>query len=114
MREPPYIWRLAAEAAAADRVCRSSCLWLNLLGSVVLEADGRDEVQLCLQPLEVFLALDDQVLEKLPRAGIALLEAEGDPLLEWGQHTRFQLSISLEQILEVLTDMHSDWYRSSA
>src|SRR5882724_11772119 len=41
MREPPYIWRLAAEAAAADRVCRSSCLWLNLLGSVVLEADGR-------------------------------------------------------------------------
>jgi hypothetical protein len=59
MRKPPYARRLVAEARVVVRPCDSSCLRLNLLGGVVLEADGRDEVQLCLQPLDVFLALDD-------------------------------------------------------
>ena len=59
MRKPPDAWRLVAEARAVAMPCDSSGLRLNLLGGVVLEADGRDEVQLCLQPLDVFLALDD-------------------------------------------------------
>jgi len=88
---------------------RSLCLWLNLLGGIVLKADRADEVQLGLQPLNVFLALDDQVLEELSRAGIALLQAEGDPLCEWGQCTRFQLQIPLQQILEVPTCTESGW-----
>ena len=61
-----------------SRVTSTLGLWLKLLGGIGLKADGRDEVQLGLQPLNVFLALDDQVLEELPCAGIALLEAEGD------------------------------------
>jgi hypothetical protein len=48
MRKPPYAWRLMTEASPVDKVCRSSCFRLNLLGRIVLEADGRDEVQLCL------------------------------------------------------------------
>jgi hypothetical protein len=58
--------------------CRSSGLQLNLLGRLILEADGRDEVELRLQPLDVLLALNDQVLEEFPRADIALLQTEGD------------------------------------
>jgi hypothetical protein len=61
---------------------RSSDLQLNLLGCIVLEADGRDEVEVRLQPLDVRLALNDQVLEELLRAGIVLLQTEGDPLFE--------------------------------
>jgi hypothetical protein len=47
-------------------------LWLHrlyLLGGTVLDADGGDQVQLRLQPLHVLLALNDEVLEELPRAG---------------------------------------------
>jgi hypothetical protein len=61
------------EAWTVDRAGRPSLLWLNLLGGIVLETDRVNEVQLCLQPLDMFLALDDQVLEELSRAGIALL-----------------------------------------
>src|SRR5262245_29495590 len=106
MRKPPDVWRLVVEARAGVMPWNSSGLWLNLLRGIVLEADGRDEVQLCLQPFDMFLTLDEQVLEKLPRARIALLEAERDPLLERGQRTRFQLQIPLQHILEVLTDMY--------
>jgi hypothetical protein len=66
-----YAWRILAEAVTL--ASRSSDLRLNLLGGIVLKADSRDEVQLGLQPLDVLLALDDQVLKELPRAGIALL-----------------------------------------
>ena len=48
-------------------------LWLNLLRRIVLEADRPDEMELRFQPLDVFLALDDQVLKEFSRAGIALL-----------------------------------------
>jgi predicted unusual protein kinase regulating ubiquinone biosynthesis (AarF/ABC1/UbiB family) len=54
----------------ADRL---SNLELNLLGRIVREADGRNEVELSLQPLDVLLALHDQVLEEFPCAGIAVL-----------------------------------------
>jgi hypothetical protein len=105
-RKPLYAWRMVAEAVAM--ACRSSALRLNLLGRIILKADARDEMELRLQPLDVLLALNDQVLEEFPRAGIALLQTEGDPLFEWGQGTRFQLQIPRQQILEVLTDMHME------
>ena len=70
-RKPLYAWRIVAQTVTMAH--RSSGLQLNLLGRIILEADGRDEVELRLQPLDVLLALDDQVLEELPRAGIALL-----------------------------------------
>jgi hypothetical protein len=73
LRKPPDAWRLAAQVGAVERVCRASGLRLYLLGGIVLEADGMDEVHLRLQPLNMFLALDDQVLEELPCAGITLL-----------------------------------------
>jgi hypothetical protein len=88
--------------------CRSSGLQLHLLGRIILEADGRDEVELRLQPLDVLLALNDQVLEEFPRADIALLQTERNPVFERGQGTRFQLQIPRQQILEVLTDMHME------
>jgi hypothetical protein len=84
----------------------SSGLRLYLLGGIVLKADSRGEVQLRLQLLEVFFALDDRVLEELPRAGIALIEAERDPLLERRQGPCFQLQIPLKHVFEVVTDMH--------
>ena len=49
------------------------------------------------------------MFEELPRASIALLETEGNPLFERGQSTRFQLQILRQQLLEVLTNMHREW-----
>ena len=72
------------------RVTSPLCLWLNLLGGIVPQVDGANKVQSRLQPLKVFPALYDQELKELPRAGIALLEAECDPMLERGQSTRPQ------------------------
>ena len=77
------------------------CLWLNLLGGIVLDADGINKVQLRLQPLGVFLALYDQVLKEFPCAVIALREAEYNPVLERGQSTRFQVQIPLRKLLSV-------------
>src|ERR1700752_4029591 len=94
-RKPLYVLRIVAEAVAM--ACPSLDLQLNLLRRIVLRADGRDEVKLRLQPLDMLLALNNQVLEELPRAGIALLQTEGDPLFERGQGTRFQVQIPLQQ-----------------
>ena len=93
-------------------VDRSSGLQLYLLGRIVLEADRRHEVELRLQPLDVLLTLDDQMLEELPRPGIVLLQTEGNPLFERGQSTRFQLQIPRQQILTAVASLGA-WPRSA-
>ena len=77
---------------------RSSDRQLYLLSRIVLEADSRNEMALRLQPLDVLLTLNDQLLEQLPRAGIVLLPTEGNPLFEWRQSARFQLQIPRQHI----------------
>ena len=87
LQEVVFLYHPAPPAGSADR---SSDFQLYLLGRIVLEADSRNEVELRLQPLDVLLAFNDQMLEELPRAGIVLLQTEGNPLIERGQGTRFQ------------------------
>src|SRR5262245_5027337 len=88
--------------------CWSALLRLNLLGGIALEANSHNEVELRFQPLDVLLALDDQVLEELSRTDIAQLKAKRNPVFERGQGTCFQVQIPLQEVLEVLTNMHRE------
>ena len=62
---------------------RSSDLQWCLFGRIGLDADRRYEVELRLQPLDVLLTLNDQVLDELPRA---VGTAQAFHLESWARH----------------------------
>ena len=89
---------------------RSSDLQLYLFSRVVLNADSRNEVELHLQPLDVLLALNDQIFRGAPACRYSCCSKQrGNPLLERGRALVSQLQILRQQLLEVLTNMHREW-----